>query len=918
VYHMKKIAATTLLALLLPSAILVGAEETLPKGFTKVRTLEGITEYALENGLTVLLFPDPTKEKVTVNITYKVGSKNENYGETGMAHLLEHLVFKGTPRHPNILEELTAHGAIPNGTTWVDRTNYFEIFNATDENLEWALDLEADRMVNSYIAKKDLDSEMTVVRNEFERGEDSPERMLMQRMLSAAFMWHNYGKSTIGARSDIENVPIDRLQAFYRKYYQPDNAVLIVAGKIDANKTLALIDRYFSPLPRPDRVLPKVYTVDPTQDGEREVTLRRVGDIQMVAASYHVPPGSHEDFAALSILSDLLADAPSGRLYKSLVETKMADRVYDSLLQWQDPSVAMFTARVSKEADLLLVRNQLLDSLEGIAANPIADNEVNQARTRLLKRFELSMNSSTEICLGLSEWIAMGDWRMLFLHRDRLEKVTTAQVNDVALRYFKRANRTLGYFIPTEKPDRAEIPAAPDLQALLADYKGREAVVMGEAFDPTPENIEAHTVRISLDGGMRLALLPKKTRGESVTANIRFHFGSEKSLANRATVGNMVADMLMRGTEHMSREEIQRKLDELKAQVRVRGGADGVSISLETLRANLGDTLKVIGEVMREPGFPEAELELLKNNQIAQLEQGRSDPRQIAFRELRRHFNQFPPEHPNYAMTLEEELAAIQAVTIDQVRDFYRTFYGASFGDVAVVGDFDKEAITRLLDKTFGDWKTPTPYERIDTAYKEVQSDRRIFETPDKANAVFLAGLNFEMVQDDEDYAALQIGNFILGGGGLNSRLGTRLRQQEGLSYGVGSMINVDARDNDASFRTFAICAPENMEKLEKAFYEELERMQTEGFTEKELAQAKSGFLQGRRISRSEDGRLAGMLAGYLELGRTLEWDAKYEQQVDQLDLTNVNRVLKQYVKPANLTLVEAGDFEKKNPEGQN
>ena len=180
----------------------------------KITTVEGITEYRLDNGLRFLLFPDPTKQTITVNITYLVGSKHENYGETGMAHLLEHLVFKGTPRHPNIPQELTEHGARPNGTTWTDRTNYFETFSATEENLRWALDLEADRMINSFISKEDLDSEMTVVRNEFESGENNPWRVLMQRMMSTAFDWHNYGKSTIGARSDIEKVPIERLQDF--------------------------------------------------------------------------------------------------------------------------------------------------------------------------------------------------------------------------------------------------------------------------------------------------------------------------------------------------------------------------------------------------------------------------------------------------------------------------------------------------------------------------------------------------------------------------------------------------------------------------------------------------------------------------------------------------------------------------------
>ena len=232
----------------------------LPKGVERVTSVEGITEYRLSNGLKVLLFPDPSKQTMTVNITYLVGSAIEDYGETGMAHLLEHLVFKGSPKHLNIPQELTSHGSRPNGSTSYDRTNYFETFAATDENLNWALDLESDRMVNSFIAKKDLDSEMTVVRNEYEAGENSPFNVLLERAIATSYVWHNYGKTTIGARSDIENVPIERLQAFYHKYYQPDNAVLTIAGKFDEVKTLALVDKYFSSVPRPTRVRCKRFT----------------------------------------------------------------------------------------------------------------------------------------------------------------------------------------------------------------------------------------------------------------------------------------------------------------------------------------------------------------------------------------------------------------------------------------------------------------------------------------------------------------------------------------------------------------------------------------------------------------------------------------------------------------------------------
>ena len=228
---MRKSPLSALFFFLLIAASAAFAQTAAP---TKATTVEGITEYRLPNGLRILLFPDKSKPTVTVNMTYLVGSRHEGYGESGMAHLLEHMLFKGTAKRESIMKLLTEKGADWNGTTWFDRTNYFETLDATtDENLRWALEMEADRMVNSRVSRADLDSEMTVVRNEFERGENDNSSVLEERVMATAYLWHNYGRSTIGARSDIEQVPIERLQAFYRKYYQPDNSVLVIAGKFD-------------------------------------------------------------------------------------------------------------------------------------------------------------------------------------------------------------------------------------------------------------------------------------------------------------------------------------------------------------------------------------------------------------------------------------------------------------------------------------------------------------------------------------------------------------------------------------------------------------------------------------------------------------------------------------------------------------
>jgi zinc protease len=885
-------------------------QAALPAGIVRVTSVEGITEYRLPNGLRVLMFPDQTKPTITVNMTYLVGSAIEGYGETGMAHLLEHMLFKGTPKHGNIPQELTTHGARPNGTTSTDRTNYFETFAATDENLNWALDLESDRMVNSFVAKKDLDSEMTVVRNEFESGENSPFNVLFERTMETAYIWHSYGKPTIGARSDIENVPIERLQAFYHKYYQPDNAVLTIAGKIDEPKTLALVDKYFSPIPRPTRPLEKIYTVEPTQDGERAVTLRRVGDSQVVMAAYHMPSSSHPDFAAVRILSQVLGDMPSGRLHKALVETKKASDTFGFSFQWRDPALSIFGAELRQGDSLDAARDTLLQTVEGIASNPPTKEEVERARAQLLKNVELQLNNSNQVGLTLSEYIAAGDWRLFFLQRDRLRKVTPEEVAQVAAKYFKPSNRTLGMFIPTAKPDRAEIPPTPDVAAMLKDYKGDAAVAAGEAFDPSPANIESRTTR-SGAGGLKMALLPKKTRGGSVVAQMTLRYGDEKSLMNRSTAAALAGAMLMRGTTKHTRQQIQDELDRLKARAFVFGGPTQAGVQIETTRENLPAVMRLVAEVLREPSFPADEFEQLKRQQLASIEQQRSEPTQIAFNAYGRHFSPYPKGDVRYVSTPDEDVAEINATTLDEAKQFYKDFYGASNATLTVVGDFDKDEIGKLAQDLFGDWKSPRPFTRVPSLYKDVAPINQSFNAPDKANAFFVAGFNLNIRDDNPDYPALVLGNYMLGGGFLNSRLATRIRQKEGLSYGVGSNIFVSSFDQYGQFTATAIYAPQNVNKLEAAFKEEIARMLKDGFTAEEVEAAKSGYLQSRQVSRAQDNELTSRLNNYLFLGRTLQWDADLEARIKALTPEQINAAMRKYIDPARISIVKSGDFNK-------
>jgi zinc protease len=880
-----------------------------PAAPERVTSVEGITEYRLANGLRVLLFPDATKQTITVNMTYLVGSRHENYGETGMAHLLEHMVFKGSPRHTDIPGELTSHGSRPNGTTSWDRTNYFETFGATEENLRWALDLEADRMVNSFIAQKDLDSEMTVVRNEYEGSENQPGSVLFKRLLSVAYDWHNYGNLPIGARSDIEGVPIERLQAFYRTYYQPDNAVLLVAGKIDEAATLALVQQYFGGIPRPKRVLPEMHTVEPVQDGERRVALRREGDVPMAAAVYHVPPGSHEDFAALQILGQVLADAPAGRLHKELVEKGKAAAVFPAGLMLAQPGMFGFGAQVRAEQSVDSALDQLIAVVEKPAAKPVIDAEVERARTQILASIDLTLNSSENIGLGLSDWIGMGDWRLMFLNRDRLRAVKTADVQRVWASYFKPANRTVGVFYPTKAPDRAEVPKAPDLVALLQDYKGDAAKDAGEAFDATPANIEAHTVRIMQPGGLQFALLPKKTRGGAVFAGIALRFGDVASLRNLGSTPAFTAAMLMRGTTKHTRQQLSDEFDRLKARINVNSWGSGMYVFIETTGENLAAVATLLAEVLREPAFDPKEMEQLRTEWLAGMEQQRSEPSALAFNQFQRHLKPYPRGDVRYVETVDESIASLKAVTREQIVRFHRDFFGAWPAQVSAVGDLDAIAFQQHVTSLLGKWKNVEPFTRVPTEYFDVPAKDVVIETPDKAQAFFVAGMNLAVSDDHPDYPALTLGNYMLGGGFLNSRLMTRIRGKDGLSYGVGSQVSGDNFDKSGMFFTYAIYAPQNLAKLQQAFNEEIARVLAEDFTQDEIDKAKSGWLQSRGVSRAQDDELARALGHWLFVDRTLEWDAEFEKKVMALDAAQIRAALKRHLDPTKFTVIKAGDF---------
>jgi zinc protease len=906
---MRSSVMTILLVISLSAAL---AAQTLPRGVQKGPSMAGITEYTYPNGLRVLLLPDSGSNTITVNVVYLVGSRHEGYGESGMAHLLEHLNFIKSTHDRNIKKELEDHGARWNGTTWYDRTNYYETVNASEENLRWALGLEAERMVNMRIEKELLDTEMTVVRNEFERGENSVSSVLEERVLSTAYLWHNYGKSTIGSRVDIERVPIDRLAAFYRKYYQPDNAVVTIAGQIDPSKTLEMVASTVGAIPRPTRKLDDTYTVEPPQDGERTVELRRVGKGKNLMIAYHSPAMAHPDAASLEVLGGILAGrGGTGRLDKALVDTKKAVSVGVSVYELYDPGVMLISATLSDDQSLDEVKKIILENLASLAREGPTKEEVDRAKTRIIQNMDRSFANSQQLAMQLTDVIADGDWRLLFTNYEEIKRVTDEDVTQVVKTYLKDSNRTIGMFIPETAPDRTTVPPAPAVEAVLKSYTPDIKVETGEALDPSPASIEKRIKRSTLPSGFRLALLPKATRGNRVQATLTLRFGDDNSLAGKTAVAQLTDALLVRGTKTKSRQQLQDEMQKLNATINVGGGGlSSVSANISTTAENLIPALKLAVEILRDPAFPESDFEQIRKQRIAQIDRGRTEPGTLVSQALQSSLSPYPRTDVRHVRTIDEEIEDLDKATLDDVKQFHQSFYSASHGELLVVGKFDTVAVEQESSALLGSWTNATPYQRIVTNYKEVQSINTKIETPDKENAQFSAGLRLRMRDSDPDYAAMVMANYMFGGG-ITARLPDRVRNREGYSYSVSSNYSAPVEGDAAVFSAGAISNPVNTPKVEASFLDELTRTLKDGFKSDELAAAKKALRDERIGARSSDGGLLNLISAREQYGRTLAWDEELDAKLQALTLDQVNAAFRRHVNPAQILIVKGGDFKR-------
>lgn len=929
-------------------AVLVGvttpcfaAPGAVPSGFTYVRTVQGISEYRLDaNGLTVLLLPDHSAPAVTMMVTYRVGSRNESYGTTGATHLLEHLMFKGTQEHNkeagNGYDQLLERtGAMTNATTSLDRTNYFETVGSQD--LPLAVMLEADRMRNLRLREDDRRPEMTVVRNEYERGENNPAEALQKEMWATAFFAHPYHHSTIGWRSDIEKVPIEKLREFYDTYYWPDNATVTIIGDFDPIKTLDLIKRHYGAIGKAPRAIPQVYTEEPPQTGPRRVVVKRPGELGVVMLAHKIPPGTHADFPALEVLSLILSDGRNSRMYQALTDKSLTTDVSASPYFNRDPTLHFTTAELTPGAKHEDVEQKLLEEIAKVQDKGVTADEVATAIAKNDAQTAFGRDGSFAIAAAINECIATGDWAMYYTLDEAIARVTPEDVQRVAKKYFREDQRTTGWFIPHfsqgdeaaektssvgrtntsgqwtvdsgqkvqgahERPVTSERYSLPTAHVSLptADYSFVSAQADEPAAPPANEPASKIAPRIARDrvAGMDVLVCPTGYR------NVITIVGSFPAFEpENPTLAALAAEMLERGTKKHDANAIAAKLDRVGARIAFASDATSIRFSARCLKKDAPLVVSLLAEQLREPSFPEDEFEKLRIQKLAEAEQLRESTDAMAA--LAFANAAFPKGHPSYRRTPEEIVASVKAAKLDDVRAFHAKWFGPAEVRLVVVGDVDAPRIRGELEKSFADWKGGRKLPEVALAKPPEKGRRIAVDIPGKRSVSVALGLPTGLRFTDEDHLPLSVATSVLGDG-FTSRLIGKIRDTEGLTYGIGSVLS-GGGTLDRTWSVRGTFAPSLLERGLASTDRELKLWQREGITADELEYRKNALAGEHQVRLATSSGMAGAILDVVERGLDPSWIDDYPARLAALTLDEVNAAVKKYIDPAKLIIVTAG-----------
>lgn len=865
------------------------------QGFEERESANGVVEWVhRDNGLTVLTCPTPVAPVVSFGIVYRVGSRHEVTGCTGATHILEHLMFKGSrlynrDRGTEIARELQRVGAAFNATTWLDRTNYYETLPV--EHLALAVAIEADRMRGALVRDADLEQERTVVLNELDAGENDPFDLLMKQSFAHAFLEHPYHHPTIGWRSDVEGMTGEVLRRFYDTYYHPDNATVVVAGDLTTTEALTPIDAVFGRIPPAPAPIPQVCTRESEQRGERRFRLHRAGELGCLALTWHGPDGRHRDAPALAVLTQVLSDGVTSRLHQQLVETNRCLAVHAFAFELHDPGVFQVFATLAPGVGHDEVEDTIRSEVARLRSAPPAADElaraIVQARTDLAFRHE----SPTRIVAGLSEAVAMGDWRRFTSELELVSAVTTDDLLRVASRYLTDHNLTAGWFVPAG-PGSGPGPSAPQPRPCFLHAPFAERV----ALHPLP-------------GGARLAVLANH-HAPTVTVAGTLLAGTACADDGRFTVPGVTAAMLERGTRRRDRLELARDLEDhgLQLGVHASGATPGVvSFSGQGLSEHLGLLTAALLELLRAPAFPAAELDRLREQVLASLVREREETYPAAFAALSRAL--YPRGYPLYRRTVEERRDELVELTRSDLEAFHRRVYGPASLVLAVVGRVDDRAVRDLVARLLEGWEGGLAESPAWPEPARHPASRALIQIEDRPNLDVFLGHAGRLRRDDPDHPAALVANSVLGQSTLTSRLGQAVRDREGLSYGIYSRF-FGTLHLPGPWATFFSVSPTNLARAEQLARQIIADYVAAGPTAAEVDEERQAQAGAYRVGLATNSGIARELVSTLTLGQPVGNLDSYPERLLAVTRDEVMAAIQRHLEPARLVLSAAGSVE--------
>lgn len=890
--------------------------------FKFVEESGGIKEYKLvKNDLQVLLMEDHSAPVLTFMVTYKVGSRNEVIGNTGATHILEHLMFKGTPtfnkaKGTSISSTLQNIGAVMNASTWLDRTNYYEMIPS--EHLELAVQIESDRMRNLLLDDKDRASEMTVVRNEFEIGENDPEEALDKNIWATAYQAHPYHHSTIGWRSDIENVPISKLREFYETFYWPNNATVTVIGDFDSKNALNLIYKYYGAIPKSPNPIPKVYTEEPKQEGPRKVIVKRSGQSGIVGVGHKNCKALDKDFYSFDILDRILSSGKNSRLYKALVEKAIATNVSVALIPFQDEAMFISYATLTPTSKHEDVEKIILDEYKRIQDEGVSDVELNAAKAQIRSGEAFNRDGSYSIANQINTAIAVGDWKFFTTYVDGINKVTAADIQAVAKKYLVEDQMTVGYFIPKKDEENSKMssvrnsdPNYPrayrDEFSLFDEQSSGDNLGAGDFFVETgaKTNLAKNVVDQKVSG-VRVVTMKTGVK-DVVTIRGSLMGGNFFSPSTNKAVADMTVAMLDQGTTKRDKFAIAAALEKLGATLTFSTGNETVNFSARCLRSDVGAVINILAEELRFPLFDEKSFESVKKRRIASYKDNLENTNVRAAETLAQKI--YPPGHPNYSVPTDQLLKDIEKTTVADLIDYHKKVYGPATMIFVAVGDVDSKEIQNQIKTGFAGWSGGLQFTSPDKAeLKPADKQPVVIPIKDKTSVTLYVGTGIGLKQDDKDYIPLNVGNYILGGN-FSARLMSTVRDNEGLTYGIFSTITGQTY-SDGAWLVGAYFSPDLCKRGLESTQKQISMWLEKGVTEEELRSKKTTITGVYKVALSTTGGVAGQLLSLAQRNIKMDFLDQYPDKINALTLDEVNGAIKKYIKPENLHIVVAGSVD--------